>query len=184
MAKVSLSPLTAVSPIDGRYGGKTDMLRTVFSEFGLIRYRVMVEVRWLQQLSAHNDITEVPPFSDTANALLNELVDNFTLEQAERVQILLHYKRARWGRRQVVQLLRLVALQINFRISLHTPCVLSLVLRVVDRCERKGVPGKGLRARRLVRRHAGRHHGLRSLARRQAARGGRPARHSARHPRL
>ena len=86
MAKVSLSPLTAVSPIDGRYGGKTDMLRTVFSEFGLIRYRVMVEVRWLQQLSAHAAITEVPPFSDGANAVLNGLIDNFTLEHAERVK--------------------------------------------------------------------------------------------------
>lgn len=86
MASFPLSSLTAVSPIDGRYGGKTDMLRTIFSEFGLIRYRVMVEVRWLQQLSAHADITEVPHFSDSANAVLNELVDNFTLEHAGRVK--------------------------------------------------------------------------------------------------
>ena len=86
MASFPLSSLTAVSPIDGRYGGKTDMLRTIFSEFGLIRYRVMVEVRWLQQLSAHADITEVPHFSDSANAVLNGLVDNFTLEHAERVK--------------------------------------------------------------------------------------------------
>ena len=86
MASFPLSSLTAVSPIDGRYGGKTDMLRTIFSEFGLIRYRVMVEVRWLQQLSAHTDITEVPHFSDGANAVLNGLVDNFTLEHAERVK--------------------------------------------------------------------------------------------------
>ena len=86
MAPLPLSSLTAVSPIDGRYGGKTDMLRTIFSEFGLIRYRVMVEVRWLQQLSAHADITEVPHFSDSANAVLNGLVDNFTLEHAGRVK--------------------------------------------------------------------------------------------------
>ncbi|MDE0786375.1 MAG: adenylosuccinate lyase [Porticoccaceae bacterium] len=86
MASFPLSSLTAVSPIDGRYGGKTDMLRTIFSEFGLIRYRVMVEVRWLQQLSAHADITEVPHFSDSANAVLNGLVDNFTLEHAGRVK--------------------------------------------------------------------------------------------------
>ena len=71
MATLSLSPLTAVSPIDGRYGGKTDMLRTVFSEYGLIRYRVLVEVRWLQQLSAHPDISEVPAFSEKANSVLN-----------------------------------------------------------------------------------------------------------------
>lgn len=86
MASFPLSSLTAVSPIDGRYGGKTDMLRTIFSEFGLIRYRVMVEVRWLQQLSAHAQITEVPHFSDSANAVLNGLVDNFTLEHAGRVK--------------------------------------------------------------------------------------------------
>jgi adenylosuccinate lyase len=86
MAKVSLSPLTAVSPIDGRYGSKTEMLRTVFSEYGLIRYRVLVEVRWLQHLAANSSIVEVAPFSDDANALLNGLVDNFTLEHAERVK--------------------------------------------------------------------------------------------------
>ena len=86
MATLSLSPLTAVSPIDGRYGGKTDMLRTVFSEYGLIRYRVLVEVRWLQQLSAHPEISEVPAFSEKANSVLNGLVDGFTTEHAERVK--------------------------------------------------------------------------------------------------
>ena len=86
MATLSLSPLTAVSPIDGRYGGKTDMLRTVFSEYGLIRYRVLVEVRWLQQLSAHPDISEVPAFSEKANSVLNGLVDGFTTDHAERVK--------------------------------------------------------------------------------------------------
>ena len=86
MTKVSLSPLTAVSPIDGRYGAKTDMLRTVFSEYGLIRYRVLVEVRWLQHLAANPAIVEVAPFSKDATALLNGLVDNFTIEHAERVK--------------------------------------------------------------------------------------------------
>ncbi len=86
MTKVSLSPLTAVSPIDGRYGAKTDMLRTVFSEYGLIRYRVLVEVRWLQHLAANPAIVEVAPFSQDATALLNGLVDNFTIEHAERVK--------------------------------------------------------------------------------------------------
>jgi len=86
MTTVSLSPLTAVSPIDGRYGGKTDMLRTVFSEYGLIRYRVLVEVRWLQYLAANPAIVEVAPFSKDATALLNGLVDNFTIEHAERVK--------------------------------------------------------------------------------------------------
>ena len=59
MSKLSLSSLTAVSPIDGRYGSKTDALRSVFSEFGLIRYRVLVEVRWLQQLANHPQVAEV-----------------------------------------------------------------------------------------------------------------------------
>ena len=86
MNNLSLSSLTAVSPIDGRYGSKTEQLRTVFSEFGLIRYRVMVEVRWLQHLANHTGVTEVAPFSDEANAILNQLVDNFTVEQALRVK--------------------------------------------------------------------------------------------------
>jgi adenylosuccinate lyase len=86
MDNIALSALTAISPIDGRYGAKTERLRTVFSEFGLIRYRVMVEVRWLQHLAADDAITEVAPFSATANALLNQLVDNFTEQHALRVK--------------------------------------------------------------------------------------------------
>jgi len=86
MNDIALSSLTAVSPIDGRYGSKTERLRTVFSEFGLIRYRVMVEVRWLQHLSNNPAILEVPKFSADANTLLNQLVDDFSLEQAERIK--------------------------------------------------------------------------------------------------
>ncbi|MDA8782265.1 adenylosuccinate lyase [Porticoccaceae bacterium] len=83
---MSLSALTAISPIDGRYGSKTERLRTVFSEYGLIRYRVIVEVRWLQHLAANPDITEVPEFSAEANAQLNQLAESFTLEQAMRIK--------------------------------------------------------------------------------------------------
>ncbi len=83
---MQLSSLTAVSPVDGRYGGKTSALRPIFSEFGLIRCRVQVEVRWLQRLAAHADIPEVAPFSDEANALLDQLAENFQLEHAERVK--------------------------------------------------------------------------------------------------
>ncbi|MDG0969410.1 MAG: adenylosuccinate lyase [Porticoccaceae bacterium] len=86
MTAVPLSALTAVSPIDGRYAAKTEHLRTIFSEFGLIRYRVLVEVRWLQQLAAHPAIVEVPNLSDQANTILESLACNFTLEQAERVK--------------------------------------------------------------------------------------------------
>ena len=60
---MQLSSLTAVSPVDGRYAGKTAALRPIFSEYGLIRNRVLVEVRWLQRLAAHEGIAEVAPFS-------------------------------------------------------------------------------------------------------------------------
>ena len=86
MQDLPLSALTAISPIDGRYGSKTKQLRDIFSEYGLIRFRVLVEVRWLQQLSQHAQIAEVKPFSDKANALLNNLVDNFSVEQAQRIK--------------------------------------------------------------------------------------------------
>ena len=83
---MELNALTAVSPIDGRYGDKTQSLRTVFSEYGLIRFRVEVEVRWLQSLANNPAITEVPTLSEQANALLDELVTGFSLAQAERVK--------------------------------------------------------------------------------------------------
>ncbi|WP_193076068.1 adenylosuccinate lyase [Pseudomonas sp. FME51] len=83
---MQLSSLTAVSPVDGRYGSKTASLRNIFSEYGLIRFRVQVEVRWLQCLAAHSGIPEIGPFSDQANALLDRLVDDFQLSHAERVK--------------------------------------------------------------------------------------------------
>ncbi|UUT22044.1 adenylosuccinate lyase [Pseudomonas sp. T8] len=83
---MQLSSLTAVSPVDGRYAGKTQALRPIFSEYGLIRARVLVEVRWLQRLAAHSTISEVPAFSAEANAVLNTLAENFSLEHAERVK--------------------------------------------------------------------------------------------------
>ena len=86
MTSIPLSSLTAVSPIDGRYSSKTESLRNVFSEYGLIRYRVIVEVRWLQYLSQHPGIAEVAPFSTAANSLLDQLVNDFTLEQALRIK--------------------------------------------------------------------------------------------------
>ncbi|HHX35959.1 MAG TPA: adenylosuccinate lyase [Gammaproteobacteria bacterium] len=83
---MQLTSLTAVSPVDGRYGSRTTALRPIFSEYGLIRNRVLVEVRWLQRLAAHPSIAEVAPFSDTANAALNKLAEDFQLEHAERVK--------------------------------------------------------------------------------------------------
>lgn len=83
---MELSALTAISPLDGRYGSKTVDLRPVFSEFGLIRARVEVEIRWLQRLAAHPAIHEVPPFSAAADAALNAIVDNFSEEDALRIK--------------------------------------------------------------------------------------------------
>ena len=83
---MQLSSLTAVSPVDGRYAGRTKALRPIFSEYGLIRFRVMVEVRWLQRLAAHPQITEVPAFSAEANAILNTLAEDFSTVHAERVK--------------------------------------------------------------------------------------------------
>jgi adenylosuccinate lyase len=78
--------LTAISPIDGRYADKVEKLRPVFSEYGLIRYRVEVEVRWLQALAKHPAITEVSPFSAAADSLLDGIVGQFSETDAQRVK--------------------------------------------------------------------------------------------------
>ena len=83
---MDLTALSAISPIDGRYGSKTADLRPIFSEYGLIKYRVEVEVRWLQQLANHSDIPELKPFSSDANALLETLVSGFSQDHAQRVK--------------------------------------------------------------------------------------------------
>ena len=83
---MELSALTAISPIDGRYADKTVELRPIFSEYGLIRHRVRVEVCWLQALARHPDIPEVPPLSQYALRILDGLVENFTLVDAQRVK--------------------------------------------------------------------------------------------------
>ncbi|MEE2730857.1 MAG: adenylosuccinate lyase [Pseudomonadota bacterium] len=83
---MELNALTAISPVDGRYGSKTLALRSIFSEFGLIRFRVLVEVRWLQKLAQHESIAEVPAFSDQTNALLDALVEGFSVEDAQRIK--------------------------------------------------------------------------------------------------
>lgn len=83
---MDLNNLTAVSPIDGRYGSKTSALRPIFSEFGLIKHRVLVEIRWLQMLAANEDIQEVPPLSEPANSLLDSIIDHFSVADAEQVK--------------------------------------------------------------------------------------------------
>lgn len=83
---MELTNLTAISPIDGRYADKTEDLRPIFSEFGLIHHRVLVEVRWLQQLASHPEIREVSALSEHAQAILNGIVENFSLPDAQRVK--------------------------------------------------------------------------------------------------
>jgi adenylosuccinate lyase len=83
---MELSALSAISPIDGRYGSKTASLRGIFSEYGLIKNRVTVEIRWLQCLAKHPQISEVPAFSAQANALLNSIVDNFSEQDAQAIK--------------------------------------------------------------------------------------------------
>ena len=81
-----LSSLTALSPVDGRYSSKIADLRPIFSEYGLIRHRVLVEVRWLQALARHARITEVPTLSAHAVNLLDSIVSGFQVEDAQRVK--------------------------------------------------------------------------------------------------
>ncbi len=83
---MQLDSLTAISPIDGRYAAKTESLRAIFSEYGLLYHRLLVEVRWLQTLSRSADIGEVPEFSAAANALLDTIVQNFDPTQAKRIK--------------------------------------------------------------------------------------------------
>ena len=83
---MDLSALSAVSPIDGRYGSKTAALREVFSEYGLIKRRVQVEVRWLQCLAAHAGIVEVPMLSAEANRLLEGILEGFSEVDARRIK--------------------------------------------------------------------------------------------------
>jgi adenylosuccinate lyase len=83
---MELSQLTALSPVDGRYGARTEALRPIFSEFGLIRHRVLVEVRWLQALAAHPDIPEVPALGGHATHVLDELVERFSEQDAQRIK--------------------------------------------------------------------------------------------------
>ena len=78
--------LKALSPVDGRYADKVNGLRDILSEYGLIRYRVLVEVRWLQWMADEASIPELKPLSAVMKDLLNDIVDDFTLDDAERVK--------------------------------------------------------------------------------------------------
>ena len=83
---MELTALTAISPIDGRYAARTAPLREVFSEYGLIKRRVLVEVRWLQQLAQLSGVDEVPALSPQANAQLDAIAEDFSEADAQRIK--------------------------------------------------------------------------------------------------
>jgi adenylosuccinate lyase len=78
--------LTSISPIDGRYSAKTGPLKAIFSEYGLVKYRLLVEVRWLEAMSKNSQISEVPEFSLKSKNVLSNIVDNFSLEDARVIK--------------------------------------------------------------------------------------------------
>ena len=78
--------LRALSPADGRYADKVGALRDILSEYGLIRYRVLVEVRWLQWLADETGVPELPPLSTVMKDVLNHIVDDFNADDAERIK--------------------------------------------------------------------------------------------------
>ncbi len=83
---MKVSTLRALSPVDGRYAGKVEQLRDIFSEYGLIRFRVLVEVRWLQCLADEAAIDALPPLSSVMKDVMNDIVDEFGIDDAERVK--------------------------------------------------------------------------------------------------
>ena len=83
---MTLTVLNALSPLDGRYYGKVDALRQHFSEFGLIRNRVLIEIEWFKALAAEPGIAEVPAFSDTTIALLDQIAAQFNELDAEQIK--------------------------------------------------------------------------------------------------
>ncbi len=85
---MQLKSLTAISPIDGRYSEKTAGLRPLCSEYGLFYFRVIIEIRWLQTLAEHSNIKEIPGFSTATQQQLNCIIENFNLEDAERIKTL------------------------------------------------------------------------------------------------
>ena len=83
---MNLTPLTALSSVDGRYAGRTQDLRPICSEYGLIHRRLIVEIRWFQALSAHPGIPELPALDDELNVFLDNLIDSFDEAAAARVK--------------------------------------------------------------------------------------------------
>ena len=81
-----INPIAALSPLDGRYAQSVEALRPIFSEYGLMRARVKVELSWLKALAAEPKITEIPAFSDFTLAEIDKVIENFSLEDAAAVK--------------------------------------------------------------------------------------------------
>ncbi len=83
---MTISSLMAISPLEGRYQDKVSMVRPIFSEYGLMKFRVLIEVRWLQMLAQHAGLPELKPLSHHANDVLNSIIENFSEQDAARIK--------------------------------------------------------------------------------------------------
>lgn len=78
--------LLSISPLDGRYSDSVEDLRNITSEYGLIRYRVIVEIKWFIHLSKNSKIKELPSFGIKDTSYLHDLIDNFDIKDAKRIK--------------------------------------------------------------------------------------------------
>ena len=83
---MELTNLTAISPIDGRYLNKTNVLQPLLSEFALMKYRLLVEIEWLKALAACDEIKEIPSLNQTAVTFLDNIYTNFSVENAKAIK--------------------------------------------------------------------------------------------------
>ena len=83
---MELNSLTAISPVDGRYSDQSESLREIFSEYGMIKYRITIEIRWLQTLASLPAIKEVANLSKNANEILDKTINNFSIDDAKHIK--------------------------------------------------------------------------------------------------
>ena len=86
MESIHRSNICAISPIDGRYATKTEKLKDIFSEYGLIRNRIIVEIKWLESLCANDQVTHAKTLSTEAQKFLNSIIENFSYERADKIK--------------------------------------------------------------------------------------------------
>ena len=83
---MSLTTLPALSPLDGRYSGQAEALRDIFSEYGLMKARIKVELEWLKMLAAEPGVEEVKPFSEATIREIDDVIANFSVQHGEEVK--------------------------------------------------------------------------------------------------